>query len=52
MPLGQGLVDLPPVLRAAKETGVQHYYIEDEAVDADRQIPESLRYLKTLHIAP
>jgi sugar phosphate isomerase/epimerase len=51
VPLGQGLVDLPSVLRAAKETGVRHYYIEDEAVDADRQIPESLRYLKTLHIS-
>jgi sugar phosphate isomerase/epimerase len=52
VPLGQGLVDLPPLLRAAKQTGVRHYYIEDEAVDADRQIPESLRYLKTLHITP
>jgi hypothetical protein len=24
---------------------VKHYYIEDEAVDAAQQIPQSLRYL-------
>ena len=50
VPLGQGLVNIPETLRAAKETGVRHYYIEDEAVDADRQIPESLRYLDSLHV--
>jgi len=48
VPLGTGLVDIPAVLRAARETGVRHYYIEDEAVDADRQIPESLRYLEKI----
>ena len=48
VPLGTGLVDIPAVLRAARETGVRHYYIEDEAVDAARQIPESLRYLENL----
>jgi sugar phosphate isomerase/epimerase len=46
--LGQGLVDIPAALQAAQATGVRHYYIEDEAVDASRQIPESLRYLKGL----
>ncbi len=48
VPLGQGLVDIPAALRASKETGVRHYYIEDEAVDAARQIPESLRYLNSI----
>ncbi len=48
VPLGQGIVDIAAALQAAKETGVRHYYLEDEAVDAARQIPESLRYLKTL----
>jgi sugar phosphate isomerase/epimerase len=48
VPLGQGLVDVAAALRAAKETGVRHYYLEDEAVDADRQIPISLRYLNSL----
>lgn len=50
VPLGQGLVNIPAALRAAKQTGVRHYYIEDEAVDADRQVPESLRYLESLHV--
>lgn len=46
--LGQGLVDIPAALRAAEATGVRHYYIEDEAVDAAQQIPQSLRYLKSI----
>lgn len=50
VPLGQGLVNIPAALHAAKQTGVRHYYIEDEAVDAVRQIPESLRYLDSLHV--
>jgi sugar phosphate isomerase/epimerase len=50
VPLGQGLVDIPAALRAARETGVRHYYIEDEAVDAARQLPESLRYLERIHV--
>ena len=48
VPLGQGLVNIPAALRAARETGVRHYYIEDEAVDAKLQIPESLRYLESI----
>jgi sugar phosphate isomerase/epimerase len=48
VPLGTGLVDIPAALRAARETGVLHYYIEDEAVDAAPQISESLRYLERI----
>jgi len=50
VPLGAGIVDIPVVLRAARKTGVRHYYIEDEAVDAARQIPESLRYLESVRL--
>lgn len=50
VPLGTGLVDIPAALRAARETGVRHYYIEEEAVDAAKQIPESLRYLESLRL--
>jgi sugar phosphate isomerase/epimerase len=46
VPLGAGIVDIPAALRAARETGVRHYYIEDEAVNAAQQIPESLKYLQ------
>lgn len=48
VPLGRGLVHIPETLRAAEMTGVRHYYIEDEAVDAAAQLPLSLRYLKSL----
>jgi sugar phosphate isomerase/epimerase len=50
VPLGTGLVDIPAALRAARETGVRHYYIEDEAVDAAKQISESLRYLESVRL--
>lgn len=46
--LGTGIVDIPAALRAAQQTGVRHHFIEDEAVDAARQIPLSLRYLKSI----
>lgn len=48
VPLGTGLVDIPAALRAAQQTGVQHHFIEDEAVDAAVQIPKSLRFLENL----
>ena len=48
VPLGAGIVDIPATLRAARQTGVRHYYIEDEAVNAAEQIPVSLKYLDTV----
>jgi sugar phosphate isomerase/epimerase len=50
VPLGTGIVDIRAILRAAEKTGVRHYYIEDEAVDAARQIPESLQYLESVRL--
>ena len=44
--LGQGLMDLPAILRAAKKAGVKWYFIEDESPWSEKQIPESLRYLE------
>ncbi len=46
--LGRGTIDIPAVLRAALLTGVDKFYIEDEAPDAARQIPASLQYLQSL----
>ena len=48
VPLGTGLVDVRAALLAAKDCGVQHYYLEEEAVDAVPQIRQSLRYLASL----
>ena len=44
--LGQGLMDLPSILKAAKKAGVKWYFIEDESPWSEKQIPESLRYLE------
>jgi sugar phosphate isomerase/epimerase len=44
--LGQGLMDLPAILAAAKKVGVKWYFIEDESPWSEKQIPESLRFLE------
>jgi len=46
--LGTGQINVPEVLKAAKEVGIQHYFIEDESPDHAKQIPETIRYLKSL----
>jgi sugar phosphate isomerase/epimerase len=46
--LGAGMIDLPAVLRAAREAGVQWYFIEDESPVSEEQIPQSLIYLRDL----
>ncbi|MBM3845077.1 MAG: sugar phosphate isomerase/epimerase [Verrucomicrobia bacterium] len=46
--LGQGQMDWASILKAAKEVGVKHYFIEDEATAAAKQIPQSIKYLESL----
>jgi sugar phosphate isomerase/epimerase len=48
--LGQGIIDWPRVLRAAKQAGVKWYFIEDESPASVEQIPQSLRYLETVKL--
>jgi sugar phosphate isomerase/epimerase len=48
VPWGTGLVDVPAALLAGQETGVRHFYLEEEAVDAVPQIRQSLRFLAGL----
>lgn len=48
VPLGTGLVDVRAALLAAQDSGVKHYFLEEEAVDAVPQIRQSLRYIATL----
>ena len=48
--LATGQLAIPAHLRAARESGVTHYYIEDEHPDAYSQIPKTLEYLRTLKI--
>ncbi|HZR16735.1 MAG TPA: sugar phosphate isomerase/epimerase [Verrucomicrobiae bacterium] len=44
--IGQGIMDIPGILRAAKKVGVKWYFIEDESPWSEKQIPESLHYLE------
>ena len=46
--LGQGSIDWPVVMRAARSAGVRHYVIEDESADPARQIPQTLEYLNRI----
>lgn len=48
VPLGKGEIDWPPVLAAARKTGIRRYYIEEEHPNAVKQIPESVRYLRSM----
>ena len=48
VPIGQGKIPFPPLLRAAAAAGVKWYFIEDESPSVLEQIPQSLRYLETV----
>ena len=45
---GEGVVNWPAVLAAAKKAGVEHYFIEDEAAAVESQLPVTIKYLKGL----
>lgn len=44
--LGTGQMQMPDILKAAKEIGVKYYFIEDESPSAATQIPQSLKFLE------
>lgn len=46
--LGTGQIDIPGVLKAAKKSAIEYYYIEDESSAVDKQVPLSLAYLQRL----
>jgi sugar phosphate isomerase/epimerase len=48
--LGEGMVDIPGVLRAANRAGVKLHFIEDEHPQSEKQIPRSLAYLASLKL--
>lgn len=48
VPLGTGELNIPEILKAAKQVGIQHYFIEDESSQVMKQVPQSIRYLKSL----
>jgi sugar phosphate isomerase/epimerase len=44
--MGQGQIDMVPLLKAAKKVGVKWYFIEDESPSVVEQIPVSLKWLE------
>ena len=46
--VGTGQINYPEVLKAAKISGVQHYFIEDESPDHATQMPVTIAYIKSL----
>lgn len=52
VPLGAGMIDLPKVIAAARASGTKVFFVEDEHPHAAKQIPVSLRYLKSLGLRP
>lgn len=46
--LGSGQIDIAAVIKAARNSGIQYYYIEDESTNVNLQVPVSLAYLRGL----
>ena len=46
--IGTGQLDFPAIMREAKKIGAKHYYIEDESPTVANQVPQSLKYLRSL----
>lgn len=46
--IGTGELDMPAIMRAAKDAGIKHYFIEDESSRVLEQIPQSIEYLRSL----
>lgn len=45
VPLGTGQMNWPAILKAAKESGVKYYFIEDESPSVVEQVPQTLKFL-------
>lgn len=46
--LGTGQMNWPAILKAAKQAGVEYYFIEDESPTAEKHVPESLKFLESV----
>jgi hypothetical protein len=47
--LGTGDVGIADVVREAKKLGIQYLFVEDESSRAEKQVLESIRFLRTVH---
>lgn len=46
--LGTGQLDIPAILKAARNSSIEQYYIEDESPSYAKQVPQTMAYLKSL----
>ena len=46
--LGMGQLNIPEILKAAKNSSIEHFYIEDESPSYAKQVPQTIAYLKDL----
>jgi sugar phosphate isomerase/epimerase len=46
--LGTGDVGIAEIVQETKKLGIKHYFIEDESLLVEEQLPQSLQYLKSL----
>lgn len=44
--LGTGQIDITSVLKAARKSSIEYYYIEDESTEVNTQVAKSLEFLK------
>jgi len=48
VPLGEGELDIPGIIKEANKLGIKHFFIEDESDHVITQVPKSIAYLKSL----
>jgi sugar phosphate isomerase/epimerase len=48
VPLGTGQMNWPEILKAARESGVKYYFIEDESPSVLDQVPQTMKFLETV----
>ena len=48
VPLGQGELNMPAIIKEANRVGIKHFFIEDESDHIITQVPQSIIYLKNL----
>lgn len=46
--VGTGQIDVAAVIKAAKKSGIENYYIEDESSSVNLQVPQTLAFLKKI----
>lgn len=48
VPLGTGEIDIRGILIESRKIGIAHYFIEDESSAVVEQVPESVKYMRSL----